>query len=125
MTMESKSSMSNYKRRVTGPKGEGDIYFLVKELGFEFNPFNPYDKYVVNKSIDGKQCSIIWHWDDLMLIHVNQELLVHILSELTVSKKFVTGNPLLVHTGEVHDYVGTTIDFSSKGKVVFRMVDYV
>jgi Reverse transcriptase (RNA-dependent DNA polymerase) len=94
--------------------------FLVKELGFEFNP---YDKCVVNKMIDGKQCTIIWHVDDLMLTHVQQEVLDHIVSEL--SKKFGKEDPLSVHTGDVHDYLGMTIDFSGEGKVVFRMVDYI
>ena len=37
--------------------------FLVKELGFDFNP---YDKCVVNKMVNGKQCTIIWHVDDLI-----------------------------------------------------------
>jgi hypothetical protein len=32
--------------------------FLINTLGFELNP---YDKCVVNKMIDGKQCTIIWH----------------------------------------------------------------
>jgi hypothetical protein len=45
-------------------------HFLVNTLGFEFNP---YDSCVVNKVIDGKQCTIIWHVDDLMLTHVSQE----------------------------------------------------
>jgi hypothetical protein len=35
--------------------------FLVNTLGFEFNP---YDRCVVNKVIDGKQCTVIWHVDD-------------------------------------------------------------
>ena len=40
--------------------------FLVNELGFEMNP---YDKCVVNKIINGKQCTIIWHVDDFKLSH--------------------------------------------------------
>jgi Reverse transcriptase (RNA-dependent DNA polymerase) len=94
--------------------------FLVKELGFEFNP---YDKCVVNKMVNGKQCTIIWHVDDLMLTHVNQEVLEHIVSEL--SKKFGNEDPLSINRGDVHDYLGMTLDFSSKGKVVFRMDDYI
>jgi hypothetical protein len=41
--------------------------FLIDELGFTANP---YDKCVVNKMIKGKQCTIIWHVDDLKLSHV-------------------------------------------------------
>jgi hypothetical protein len=43
--------------------------FLMEELGFTVNP---YDRCVVNKMIKGKQCTIIWHVDDLKLSHVRQ-----------------------------------------------------
>jgi DNA polymerase II large subunit len=94
--------------------------FLVSTLGFEFNP---YDKRVVNKVIDGRQCTIIWHVDDLMLTHVSQEVLDHIVSDL--SKKFGKEDPLSIHTGNIHDYLGMIIDFSKRGKVVFQMTDYI
>jgi hypothetical protein len=35
--------------------------FLVNTLGFEFNPC---DKCMVKKMIDGQHCTIIWHVDD-------------------------------------------------------------
>jgi hypothetical protein len=93
--------------------------FLVKELAFEFNP---YDKCVVSRMVNGK----LWHVDDLMLTHVNQQVLEHTVSELTVSKKFGNDDPLSVHRGDFHDFLGMNLDFSSKGKVVvFRMVDYI
>jgi hypothetical protein len=77
--------------------------FLVKELAVEFNP---YDKCVVSKMVNKHV--------------VNQEVLEHIVSKL--SKKFGNEDPLSVHRGDVHDHLGMTLDFSSKGKVVFRMV---
>jgi hypothetical protein len=46
--------------------------FLTKKLGFTVNP---YDRCVVNKIIDGEQCTIIWHVDDLKLSHAKQEVL--------------------------------------------------
>jgi hypothetical protein len=96
------------------------LFFLVNRLGFEFNP---YDKCVVNKVIDGRQCTIIWHVDDLMLAHVSQEVLDHIVSDL--SKKFAKEGILSIHTGNIHDYLGMNIDFSKRGKVVFQMTDYI
>jgi hypothetical protein len=41
--------------------------FLTQELDFVANP---YDSCIVNKIINGKQCTIIWHIDDLKLSHV-------------------------------------------------------
>jgi hypothetical protein len=35
---------------------------------------NPYDWCVANKMIDGKQCTILWHADDLKISHVNAEV---------------------------------------------------
>ena len=45
--------------------------FLTEELGFIINL---YDSCIVNKIIDGKQCTIIWHVDDLKLSHIKQSV---------------------------------------------------
>ena len=47
---------------------------LSKQLikwGFELNP---YDSCVANKMINGKQCTILWHVDDLKISHVDLRL---------------------------------------------------
>ena len=50
--------------------------FLIHKLGFEANP---YDFCVMNKIINGSQCTIGWHVDDSKISHidgkVNQEIL--------------------------------------------------
>ena len=50
--------------------------FLIEKLSFEANP---YDFCVANKNINGSQCTIGWHVDDLKISHVdgnvNQEIL--------------------------------------------------
>jgi hypothetical protein len=69
--------------------------------------------------IAGQQCIITLHVDDLIFTQVNQEVLDHVVSE-----QYGKEDPLLVHKGDVHDYLGMPIDFSSKG-VDFRMVDYI
>jgi hypothetical protein len=40
----------------------------LKEWGFEINP---YDWCVANKMMNGKQCTILWHVDDLKISHVD------------------------------------------------------
>ena len=42
---------------------------LVKDWGFTINP---YDSCVVNKTINGTQCMIVWHVDDLKISHVSE-----------------------------------------------------
>ena len=33
---------------------------------------SPYDAYLVNKVVDGKQMTIVWHVDDLKISHVDE-----------------------------------------------------
>jgi hypothetical protein len=40
---------------------------------------NPYDWCVANKIIDGKQCTILWHVDDLKISHVSRDTLTSII----------------------------------------------
>jgi hypothetical protein len=94
--------------------------FLTGELGFTVNP---YDSCVVNKVINGKQCTIIWHVDDLKLSHVDQSVLEGVVEKLNA--KYGQEDPLVVHRGKIHEYLGMTIDYSEDGKVKFMMADYV
>jgi hypothetical protein len=94
--------------------------FLMKELGFEVNP---YDSCVVNKTINGKQCTILWHVDDLKLSHVDQGVLEDIADK--INAKYGQQTPIVIHRGKIHDYLGMTIDYSEEGKVKFMMFDYV
>ena len=95
-------------------------HFLMTELGFVVNPC---DSCVVNKMINGKQCTIIWHVDDLKLSHVKQSVLEELTDKL--NSKYGQIMPLLIHWGKVHDYLGMVVDYSEDGKVKFSMPDYV
>jgi hypothetical protein len=92
---------------------------FLKGLGFEFNP---YDECVMNKMIDGSQCTIAWHVDDLKVSHQSQEVIEGIISEL--EKQYGKEAPLSVTRGPVHEYLGMIIDYSEDGKVKFSMPNY-
>ena len=94
--------------------------FLCKDLGFTVNP---YDACVVNKYINGKQCTIAWHVDDLKISHVELEVVKDIIGKL--NDKYGKETPLSLTLGDVHEYLGMTIDFSRPGEVSFIMKDYV
>ena len=84
---------------------------------------NEYDPCTMNKVIDGKQATIVWHVDDLKISHVSEEVVNNILEKL--ENKF-GGNAALVTTkGKIHDYLGMTIDYSKKGLVAVTMFDYL
>ena len=94
--------------------------FLVEKLGFEANP---YDFCVVNKIINGSQCTIRWHVDDLKIAHIDGKVNQYILE--TLQKEYGKEAQIPSTTGKVHEYLGMTIDYSTPGKVVFRMEDYI
>ena len=40
---------------------------ILEQTGFELNP---HDTCVANKTVDGHQCTIVWHVDDLKISHI-------------------------------------------------------
>jgi hypothetical protein len=84
---------------------------------------NPYDWCVANKTINGKQCTILWHVDDLKISHVDSKVNDTIIDLLET--EFGKEAPLTITRGRVHDYLGMTLDYTEKGKVKIKMIDYV
>ena len=84
---------------------------------------NPYDVCCMNKEINGKQCTIVWHVDDLKISHVDAEVVTSIIK--IIEKEFGKHKPLTVQRGLLHDYLGMTIDFSIVGKVMITMIDMI
>ena len=93
--------------------------FLISQ-GFKVNP---YDWCVVNKMINGKQCTILWHVDDLMMSHMDMNVLEDIVASL--NKEYGKAGKLSVTRGTVHDYLGVRMDYSTPGQVSFDMEKYL
>ena len=91
-----------------------------QEWGFEQNPYDPC---VANKIIDGHQCTIVWHVDDLKISHVSAKVVDDIIGML--QEEFGKEDPLVVKRGPVHEYLGMTIDFTKPNKVMIDMKDYL
>ena len=94
--------------------------YLVNELRFTINK---YDHCIANKTINGKQCTIIWHVDDLKISHVMKGVVEDII--WLIDEKYGKEMPVTITRGKIHDYLGMTIDFSEPGKVKFTMHDYI
>jgi len=73
---------------------------------------NEYNKCVVNKIINGKQCTIIWHVDDLKISHVDPKVVNNIIKRLEV--KFGQESPLVTSQGKIIKYLGMCIDYTEK-----------
>jgi len=84
---------------------------------------NPYDQCVANKQINGKQCTIVWHVDDLKISHVSKDVVEDLIVRL--NKKFGKESPLTTNRGKILEYLGLTLDYSEKGRVRISMYEYV
>ena len=88
---------------------------LVNEWGF--TP-NQYDSCVVNKMVAGKQLTVAWHVDDLKISHEKDKALDEFIGMM--QSEFGQDAPLSVSHGPVQDYLGMTLDFSEKGRVMVK-----
>jgi hypothetical protein len=61
--------------------------------------------------IEDNQITIQFHVDNLKISHVKQSVIDSVLNDL--NNKFGTSKkPLAATTGDIHDYLGITIDYS-------------
>ena len=94
--------------------------FLTGDLGFERNP---YDWCGVNKVINGSQCTIVWHVDDLMISHKDHHVVTEIIRRL--SDKYGIMMPLTVNRGKVHEHLCMNFNFELIGEAQISMYQYI
>jgi hypothetical protein len=92
----------------------------LSKMGFTTNP---YDCCCMNMQIDGSQCTILWHIDDIKVSHTDADVVTKIL--VLINEEYGKETPLTVTRGLVHDYLGMTIDYSYQDQVWFTMFDYI
>ena len=92
----------------------------LKKWGFKPNA---YDACTMNKMVNNKQMTIVWHVDDCKISHKSEAVVRNMLAK--IEARFGQESPVSVTTGTVHDYLGMTIDYSIKNKVKFYMFDYI
>ena len=68
---------------------------------------NPYDRCIVNKVIDGKQCTIAWHVDDCVVTHVDKSVLGEFTK--TMINKF---GDMSINKTSTHDFLRIKISFT-------------
>ena len=92
----------------------------LQEWGFKINP---YDWCVANNMINGKQCTIGWHVDDLKISHVDSKIVDDILNMLDES--YGKEATVVTTRGKIHDYLGMMLDYNIDGKVQITMFEYI
>jgi hypothetical protein len=78
---------------------------------------NPYDWSVANKMIDGKQCTVLWHVDDIKVSHEDPKVVTPVLK--LFEERYGKEAPLTITRGKKHDYLGMILDYSKDGKVKY------
>ena len=84
---------------------------------------NDYDMCVYNKTVDGKQLTVVIHVDDLKISHVDKRVVDNFIS--WCRSKYENFTKMKPSRGKIHDYLGVTLDYSEPGKVKLYMHDYV
>ena len=92
----------------------------LKEMVYQRNEYNWC---VMNKIIDRKQLTILWHVDDLKTSHVDPAVVSSVLADIDMEYGKI--EKMTITRGKVHKYLGMTIDYSSPGKLIFSMTNYI
>jgi hypothetical protein len=93
---------------------------VLRSWGFQTNPYDPC---VANKVIEGQQCTVVWHVDDLKISHHSPKVVDMMVKKMEA--EFGNEAPLSITRGKVHDYLGMRIDYTNKGKVNITMIPYI
>ena len=93
---------------------------LVNDWGF--TP-NWYDSCVVNKKVNRKQLTVAWHVDELKVSHEEDNILDEFIGMM--EEEFVQETPLTIKRGPIQEYLGMTLDFTERGRVVVKMSNYI
>jgi hypothetical protein len=110
-----KAALLYYQRFVTD----------LKSVGFRINPYDPC---VANKTVKGKQLTVIWHIDDLKVSHVLATVVTIMAAWLkrTYEQLFDDGSgEMKICQGKIYDYLGMRLDFTVPGQVRITMIPYV
>ena len=94
---------------------------LMDDLGFLINP---YDSCMANQMIDGKQCTIVWHVDNVKISHMKEKVVDDMIAQW--NSEFGTQTTLMGSSGTSHDYLGMTLlDFLKPSQLVVSMMGYI
>ena len=92
----------------------------LQEWGYTIND---YDQCVATKMLNDKQCTVVWHVDNLKISHVDETVVNKLVDSL--NGVFGKETPLTGSTGSVHEYLGMNLDFREAGYLGVDMIPYV
>ena len=72
---------------------------------------------MMNKTVGGTQCTILWHVDNMKVSHASAGTVADVLKLFNDNYGKIT--PLVTTRGWVHSYLGIAINFTEPGQVKF------
>ena len=91
----------------------------LENMGFGVNPYDPC---VANMMVNGAQCTVCWHVDDLKVSHMDKAVVTPFLLERADLYK----GRVKTHCGKIFDYLGMYLDYgSSPGVLIVSMIKYL
>ena len=94
----------------------------IKSIGYELNPYDPC---VANKVINNEQHTITWHVDDVKSSHQDPEVNTKFAERCEKQYGSEELGHVRVTRGKIHDYLGMTLDYATKGKLKVDMREYI
>jgi hypothetical protein len=73
--------------------------------------------------INEKQCTVLWHINNIKVSHVDLDVGTRVLN--LFDGKYGKEARLTMTRGKIREYLGITLDFRTKGKVIITMVNYI
>ena len=83
----------------------------IEETGFQINPYDPY---VANMIVNGKQQTIAWHVDDIKSSHKDKEVNAKFLKLLETKYGSNKVGKVKYNQRKIHQYLGMELDYSKK-----------
>jgi len=77
-----------------------DLTHTLTFWGFEVSL---YGWCVMNKSIEGKQCTVLWHVDDIKISHVSKNFVSNVIDYL--SSRYGKEAPITVTRENIHRFL--------------------
>ena len=84
---------------------------------------NEYDWCVMKKIVDNKQCTILWHVDDLKTSQFNPAIISSVFAD--IDAEYLKVAKMTITRGKVNKYLGMTIDYSLTDKLILSISDYI
>ena len=93
---------------------------ILEEIGYQRNEYNWC---VMNKIIDNKQCTILWHVGDLNKSQVDPVVISSVIADIDVEYGKIA--KMTIMRGKFNKCIIMIIEYSSPVTVIFYMINYI